>query len=313
MDDIKSNRQLTLYGYNEYFKAFTEIYKKNKLPNCILLSGAKGLGKATFVNHFINSVLSENENNSYSYKSFKINKDNYSYYQTLNNTHPNFFSFDKDHMKIDEVRNLLHFLNKSTYLKDLKFIFIDNFEKFNLNSINALLKAIEEPSSNTYFFIIHDSSYKIPETIESRCMKFRIFFTEEQKKNIFFNLANDHNINIENHDLSDNLYLNTPGNLIKFFSFLEIKKLTFGDNYQTCIKALLESYSKDKNINILNFASYLIEKFYVKLCFNSNLNLPFYINNFSLIMNQIYKMKKFNLNEKNTFTFITDTLKNEAK
>ncbi len=56
-----------------------------------------------------------------------------------------------------------------------------------------------------------------------------------------------------------------------------------------------------------------IEKFYVKLCFNSNLNLPFYINNFSLIMNQIYKMKKFNLNEKNTFTFITDTLKNEAK
>ena len=182
MDNIDSNKQLKLYGYNDYFKTFTEIYKKNKLPNCILISGPKGLGKATFVNHFINSILSENEDNSYSYQSLEIDKNNYSYNQTLSNIHPNFFTFDKDHMKIDDVRSLLHFLNKSTYLKDLKFIFIDNFEKFNLNSINALLKAIEEPSTNTYFFIVHDSSYKIPETIESRCMKFKIFFNEKEKK-----------------------------------------------------------------------------------------------------------------------------------
>ena len=70
---------------------------------------------------------------------------------------------------------------------------------------------------------------------------------------------------------------------------------------------------KEKNVNILNFASYLIEKFYVKLCLNTNLNLPVHMNNFSIIMNQIYKMKKFNLYEKNTLTLINETLRNEAK
>ena len=93
MDINESNKQLSLYGYNKYFKFFTEIYKKNKLPNCILINGSKGLGKATFVYHFINSILSENESNSYSRKYLKIDKNNPSYQLMLNNTHPNFFSF----------------------------------------------------------------------------------------------------------------------------------------------------------------------------------------------------------------------------
>jgi len=313
MDINESNKQLSLYGYNKYFKFFTEIYKKNKLPNCILINGSKGLGKATFVYHFINSILSENESNSYSRKYLKIDKNNPSYQLMLNNTHPNFFSFAKNNMKIDDVRNLLLFLNKSTYLRDLKIVFIDNFEKFNLNSTNALLKAIEEPSINTFFFIVQDSSYKIPETIISRCMKFKIFFSENDKKNIFHNLSKDYSIDTEKYNLDDNLYLNTPGNLIRFFSFLESKDIIFNDDYKLYISTLLDNYLKEKNIYLLNFASYLIEKFYVKLCLDNNQNISIYMKNFSKIMYQIYKMKKFNLYEKNTLIFINDTLKYETK
>ena len=60
----------------------------------------------------------------------------------------------EDNIKIDQVRNLLIFLHKSTYTKDLKIVFIDNAEFLNVNSSNALLKSLEEPSSNTFFFII---------------------------------------------------------------------------------------------------------------------------------------------------------------
>ena len=38
--------QLEIYGYDDYFKYFVRLYKKNSLPNTILLSGQKGLGKA---------------------------------------------------------------------------------------------------------------------------------------------------------------------------------------------------------------------------------------------------------------------------
>ena len=51
---VLSKNQLRLYGYEDYFASFVDLYRKNKLPNTILLSGPKGLGKATFAYHFIN-------------------------------------------------------------------------------------------------------------------------------------------------------------------------------------------------------------------------------------------------------------------
>ena len=48
-----------------------------------------------------------------------------------------------DKVKIEQVRNLLTFTNKSSFSKDLKIIVINNAESLNINSANALLKVIE--------------------------------------------------------------------------------------------------------------------------------------------------------------------------
>ena len=64
--------QLKLYGYEDYFRSFEVLYKRNKLPNAILLSGPKGLGKSTFAYHFINYLLSQSENNKYFLEKFHL-------------------------------------------------------------------------------------------------------------------------------------------------------------------------------------------------------------------------------------------------
>ena len=61
-------------------------------------------------------------------------------------------NFQERDIKIEQVRNLINFLNKTSYKKNLKIIMIDNAEYLNLNSSNALLKSIEEPQDNTFFF-----------------------------------------------------------------------------------------------------------------------------------------------------------------
>ena len=53
-----------------------KIYKKNKLPNTMLLTGPKGLGKSTFAYHFINYLLTYDEENKYSVENHKIDKNN---------------------------------------------------------------------------------------------------------------------------------------------------------------------------------------------------------------------------------------------
>ena len=57
-DILLSKNQINLFGYEHYFASLTSLFKKKKLPNTILLNGQKGSGKATFVYHFINYILS---------------------------------------------------------------------------------------------------------------------------------------------------------------------------------------------------------------------------------------------------------------
>ena len=75
MEILTSKSQLNLFGYNKLFNSFITLHKKNKLPNVMLLSGSKGLGKSTFAYHFINYLLSDKEENNYSYRLVFQNRD----------------------------------------------------------------------------------------------------------------------------------------------------------------------------------------------------------------------------------------------
>ena len=45
-----------LYGYNQEFDFLVDIYNKKNLPNKILFSGKKGIGKSLFASHLINMI-----------------------------------------------------------------------------------------------------------------------------------------------------------------------------------------------------------------------------------------------------------------
>ena len=91
---LDPKNQLQLFGFEDYFHSFIKLYKKNKLPNTILFNGSKGIGKSTFAYHFINFMLSGDEEYKYSVENFLINYENRSYKSLCNNTHPNFFLLD---------------------------------------------------------------------------------------------------------------------------------------------------------------------------------------------------------------------------
>ena len=158
---FKPSEQTRLYFYEKYFSLFTDLYEKNLLPNQILLSGNSGIGKSTFAYHFVNYVLSKNELNPYDSKNFRINYLNKSFRLVNQNCHPNFFLidiFDEKHsIDVKQIKNMINYANKTSYDKNIKFILINNAEYLNVHSINALLKIVEEPTSNTFFVFIHNS------------------------------------------------------------------------------------------------------------------------------------------------------------
>ena len=150
LKNFNSNNQNILYGYDELFLSIVNLYENNKLPNTILFSGLNGIGKATFAYHLINYIFSKNEEYLYDIKNFKINDFNRSFNLVKNNSHPNFHLIDvldeKKVIEIDQIRQMINYSNKSAFNNKERVILINNAEKLNVNSSNALLKMIEEPS-----------------------------------------------------------------------------------------------------------------------------------------------------------------------
>ena len=163
-------------GYNDKFNYIFNNLKNDTLNNSILISGNKGIGKFFFVTNLIKEYLI-----------YKTNKENIEHHLSLlkNNTHSNIKILKKEidlktnkiknFISIDQVRNINVFSRETSQIENLaKFIIIDSADNLNANAANSLLKILEEPKKNTYFFLIsHQPSLLLP-SIKSRCLKINL-------------------------------------------------------------------------------------------------------------------------------------------
>ena len=89
-----------------------------------------------------------------------------------------------------------------------RFIVIDNVEQLNHNSLNSLLKIIEEPSNVNNFILIDNQQDKLLETLASRCIKINIFLSVVEKKEIINQLVSKNSIEVR---IDPNNYALLPG------------------------------------------------------------------------------------------------------
>ena len=183
--------------------------------NCkvLLLTGNKGSGKATLVNHFLISIF---DKKNYNFKKNNISKNSDIYNQLSNNIFSNIiylYGSDYKSVKIEDLRNLKKKIFQSTILNKDRFIVFDDVELFNNSSLNALLKIIEEPSKNNYFILINNKSKPLLETIKSRSIEIKLTLNEKNRLNIINDLIKFFELNTF---FNPNLVRLSPGNFIKF-------------------------------------------------------------------------------------------------
>ena len=298
MTKLEPINQTQLFGLNNFLNDLVDLYEKNKLPNKILLSEQKGLGKSTLAYHLINYVLSKDEKYNYDLKNLSINPENNSFKTILNKSNLNFTLIDIDPEKkfidINQIRDLISNLNKSSFNQKPRFILIDNIELLNTNSINALLKTLEEPSTNIYFILINNNK-KIVSTLLSRCINFKIFLSHLESMNVTNNLLKIKLNSKINKDFIN--YYSTPGSIYNLYIFCETQKF---DLLNSNLKEFLEFvitnnfYKKDHTLRdlIYNFVEYYFTKI--------NLSSDIY-NKYIYFIKKISDTKKFNLDEETLF------------
>ncbi len=185
----------TLFGHQHAEQEFISCFKSGKLHHGWLITGPKGIGKATFAWRIAKFLLTQpidrletNElfDNSDESQTSEIDENlkKTIIARILAGSEPRLAiirkSFDEKRktfrasIRVDEVRQLKTFFSLSVSDGGGRVAIIDCADDMNINAANALLKTLEEPPKNTVFLIISHKPQSLLPTIKSRCRKLRL-------------------------------------------------------------------------------------------------------------------------------------------
>ena len=193
------------------------------------------------------------------------NESQVSFFQKQYEIDSSFFSLKPEDasksISIDQIRKLKREFLHTNVLDLNKIIYLKEINNLNNNSINALLKIIEEVPLKTYFIFCTQNLLKVPETILSRA---RIIRVEDHNVSIAKNLSSllkltiDQNQNISDEIISSifNPFINS-----KASDFFETFKLFDKNNVKLPSEIFLKilSFNLGQNLDNSKLFKYLIK------------------------------------------------------
>jgi len=156
-------------GQDFIVKTLSNSIKLDKIHNAYLFSGTRGVGKTTIARLFSKSLLCE------SGISVKPCGTCSSCTQIDNGNHLDLIEIDAaSRTKVEDTRVLMENVQYAPTASRFKVYLIDEVHMLSNKSFNALLKTIEEPPAHVKFLLATTEPEKLPETILSRCLHFKL-------------------------------------------------------------------------------------------------------------------------------------------
>ncbi|KAF3981056.1 MAG: DNA polymerase III subunit delta' [Methylococcales symbiont of Hymedesmia sp. n. MRB-2018] len=155
---------------DEYWSQLVQVIKQQRIPQALLFSGNKGVGKHVLARRFAQALLclspSLDGNGCGQCRRCKL---------FLADTHPDYKMLAPDEtgkaITVSMVRQLTTQLSLKPQFDGQRVVIINPADKLNNAAANAFLKYLEEPTERTTLILIAEKPTKLPATICSRCQK----------------------------------------------------------------------------------------------------------------------------------------------
>ena len=177
-----------LFGHRHVFDTFCQRFQDGKTHHAWLLCGAQGIGKATLAWAIARALLDSNYSKTPMVKACD-HKTMLAWVDATTDTPVNHRisalsepdlllirrGYDpqkktlKTDITVDDVRQVNRFLGLQSASCGWRVIIVDSVDEMNINALNALLKLLEEPPSQTIFLMVCHHAQRLLETIKSRC------------------------------------------------------------------------------------------------------------------------------------------------
>ena len=178
---------------NEDF--FKRIMQKGTLGHAYLLEGPAGSGKKKFSVWLAQAIfcINKDENQNPCLECYQCQRIN-------DRQHPDIIEIKVDGaaIKVDQIRDLIMRLSKTSMEDDGQLVIIDEADKMTTGAANALLKLLEEPEEKTILLLLTTAKNRILPTIISRCqeIKFKPLSQQECYSQLLEKKIPDHSARI---------------------------------------------------------------------------------------------------------------------
>lgn len=168
-----------LAGHVEAEQAILDLMRTGKLPHALLISGAAGIGKATFAYRIARMLFKYDQQGAGARDTLDVSIDDPVFRQVASLGHPDLVvvrrPYDEKTKKVkrditvEEVRRLQPFFGMKAGAGGWRIAIIDCADDMNISAANALLKILEEPPEKSLLMLISHAPHRLLPTIRSRC------------------------------------------------------------------------------------------------------------------------------------------------
>ena len=158
-------------GQDIVVKILTRAIQKDRVGCSILFSGTRGVGKTTLARILAKSLRCENRQPN----EFEPCCQCESCLNFAKDSQIDVIEIDAaSNTGVDDVREIIESCRYKPTTGKYKIFIIDEVHMLSKSAFNALLKTLEEPPEHVKFLMATTETYKIPETILSRVLKFEL-------------------------------------------------------------------------------------------------------------------------------------------
>src|SRR6056297_585070 len=172
-----------LFGQDKAEADFLDAFGAGRLHSGWLITGPRGVGKATLAWKIATFLLSNPDVGMFTAPSLAVDPAHPDVRLIQAGAHPRLSLIRrpwddktkklKNDITVDAVRSLKSFFQMSAADGGRRVVIVDAADELNRNAANAILKELEEPPANaTILLVAHQPSRLLP-TIRSRCRELR--------------------------------------------------------------------------------------------------------------------------------------------